>query len=68
MEDKLVSRKEVRAMGLNVSSTQFGRWEAAGLLQAHKPGGLRNAHVRYWLSNIHRLLDSRKPKSTGDRS
>jgi hypothetical protein len=55
-DDRLVSRNEVRKMGLNVSSTQFGRYEEAGYLVPIKPGGVRSSRVYYWLSEVLKFL------------
>ena len=60
MENRLVTRDEVRAMGFNVSSTHFGRLEKQGLLTPVKAGGFRSAHVRYWLDEVMVLLGARK--------
>ena len=38
MEDRLVTRNECRAFGLNVSNTQFQRYEKQGLLTPIKVG------------------------------
>lgn len=59
MEKQLVTRNEVRAMGLNVSSTQFQRWEDSKLLTALKPAGLRSARVYYELEEVWALLGKR---------
>lgn len=65
MEKQLVTRGEVRAMGLNVSSTQFGRWEEAKLLTPLKAGGFRSARVRYRIEEVWTLIGARtKPRTT----
>ena len=48
----LVTRNELREMGLNVSNTQFNRWEHEGLLVPFKAGGHRAAIVRYRLEAV----------------
>ena len=48
----LVTRNELREMGLNVSNTQFNRWESEGLLIPFKAGGHRSAIVRYRLDAV----------------
>jgi len=52
----LVTRNECREMGLDVSNTQFSRWEEQGLLRPFKAGGHRAAILRYRLRGSHRLL------------
>ena len=59
MEKVIVTRNEVRQMGLNVSNTQFLRYEDAGLLNPVKVGGLRSAVVRYCVEEVRTLLSSR---------
>lgn len=62
MEDRLVTRNECRAFGLNVSNTQFQRYEAQGLLTPIKVGvDVRSARVRYWLSEVMNLIGPRPP-------
>lgn len=58
-EKTLVTRKEIRAMGLTVSRTQFGRYEKDGLLTAIKPGGRRSARVYYHVEEVRKLLAAR---------
>lgn len=58
-QDRLVTRNEVRQMGLNVTSTQFGRYEDQGLLDPIKIGDLRSARVHYKLSQVQKLLTPR---------
>lgn len=43
----LVTRNDLRAMGLDVSNTQFSRWEEEGLLKPIKFGKHRSSVVRY---------------------
>ncbi len=54
----LVTRQEVRQMGLNVSSTQFGRYEKDRLLHPIKVGGRRSARVHYRVEEVDLLLRS----------
>jgi hypothetical protein len=57
VQKELVTRNEVREMGLNVSSTQFGRYEKDQLLHPIKPGARRSARVYYRVEEVHALLD-----------
>ena len=66
MEKQLVTKNEVRAMGLNVSSTQFQRWEDAALLTALKPAGLRSARVYYRIEEVWALLGIRAKRRPDD--
>ena len=59
MSKSLVTRNEVRAMGLNVSSTQFGRYEKARLLTPVKIGGHRSSRVYYRIDEVEPLLKPR---------
>ena len=52
----LVTRNECREMGLDVSNTQFSRWEEQGLLRPFKAGGHRAAVVRYRLKDVLRFI------------
>ena len=52
----LVTRNEVRLMGLNVSSTQFGRYEKDKLLHPIKVGGRRSARVHYRIEEVEALI------------
>ena len=61
VEKRLVTRNQVRAMGLNVSSTQFIRYEDAGLLYPIKIGNVRSARVYYDYEEVLRLLNGRSP-------
>jgi hypothetical protein len=56
----LVTRHEVRQMGLNVSSTQFGRYEKDKLLFPIKVGGRRSARVHYRIEEVEALI--RQPR------
>jgi hypothetical protein len=64
--EDFVTRNELRAMGFNYSSTQFGRWEKAQLLHAHKAGGLTSARVHYRWQDVQAFFSGRNqaPKST----
>jgi hypothetical protein len=53
----LVTRNEVREMGLNYSSTHFGRLEKAKLLTPVKVGGLRSSRVHYRVDQVRLLID-----------
>jgi hypothetical protein len=59
-DDTLVTRKQVRAMGLNVSSTQFRRYEEMKLLTPLKVGQFRSAIVYYRLGEVNALLKPRQ--------
>lgn len=52
----LVTRNEVRQMGLDVSNTQFGRWEEEGFLTPFKAGNHRSAIVRYRVTEVLRFI------------
>lgn len=52
----LVTRNELREMGLDVSNTQFGRWEDEGLLKPIKFGNHRAAVVRYRVMQVLRSI------------
>jgi hypothetical protein len=58
-DEHLVTRDELRKMGLNYSSTQYGRWEKAKLLTPVKPGGTRSSRVHYRWSNVQNFLGTR---------
>jgi hypothetical protein len=55
-DDCLLTRKQVRQLGLDYSSTQFGRWEEDELLIAVKPGGKRSSRVHYRVGNIRAFM------------
>jgi hypothetical protein len=63
-DDCLLTRKQVRQLGLDYSSTQFGRWEEDELLIAVKPGGKRSSRVHYRVGNIRAFMVRRSPKPT----
>jgi hypothetical protein len=46
-DEQLVTRNDLRKLGLDYSSTQFQRWESAGKLTPVKPGGSRSSRVHY---------------------
>jgi hypothetical protein len=53
----LVTRKELRKLGLDYSSTQYQRWEKAGKLTPVKPGGSRSSRVHYrWGKSLSSLV------------
>ena len=60
VQKSLVTRHEVRATGLNVSSTQFLRYEKEGLLHPIKVGGHPSARVHYRIDEVEALL--RQPR------
>lgn len=62
MSKKLVTRKEVRAMGLSYTSTHLGRLEAAGYLTAIKAGGHRSARVHYEMDEVLAFIERSKGK------
>ncbi len=60
-DDKLVTRNDVRAMGLDVSNTSFQRYEKSGYLTPIKIGrDARSALVRYRRSEVEAMLAPRK--------
>jgi len=61
VQKELVTRNEVREMGLNYSSTHFGRLEKAGFLTAVKVGGLRSSRVHYRLEQVNALIARASP-------
>ncbi len=62
-DDVLLTRNECRQLGLDVSNTQFQRYEEQGLLTPHKAGGVRSARVRYWRSQVLAMLGARPPRT-----
>ena len=62
VEKVLVTRNEVRKMGVNVSNTTFLRWEKAGLLTPVKPGGVQSSKVYYWVEQVFGLFPSKPRK------
>jgi hypothetical protein len=46
-DEQLVTRNDLRKLGLDYSSTQYQRWEKAGKLTPVKPGGSRSSRVHY---------------------
>lgn len=56
MEKLLVTREEVRQLGLDVSNTQFLRYEEQKLLTPVKVGNFRSAVVRYKVEEVTKLL------------
>jgi hypothetical protein len=46
-DEQLVTREDLRKIGLDYSSTQFQRWEKAKKLTPVKPGGSRSSRVYY---------------------
>jgi hypothetical protein len=62
--DSLVTRKELRDLGLDYSSTQFQRWESAGKLTPVKPGGSRSSRVHYRWGQVTVFLETRPPSAS----
>jgi hypothetical protein len=58
-DDSLVTREELREMGLRYSSTQYQRWEKAKKLTPVKPGGSRSSRVHYRYGEIVSFLSTR---------
>jgi hypothetical protein len=58
-DERLYTRQELRKAGLTYSSTQYQRWEDAGLLTPVKPGGTRSSRVHYWGRNVNDFLGTR---------
>ena len=62
VQKELVTRNEVRAMGLRFSNTHFGRLEKAKLLTPVKVGGFPSARVHYRLEQVRNLIDGKPRK------
>jgi hypothetical protein len=59
-DDSLVTREELRELGLDYSSTQYQRWEKAGKLTPVKPGGSPSSRVHYRYGEVkYKLLSTR---------
>lgn len=65
MSKELMTRNDIRKLGLEVTNTTFQRWEKVDrktgrpqLLRPVKPGG-KHGRVYYKPSEVERLLDSR---------
>jgi hypothetical protein len=59
-DEQLVTRNDLRKLGLDYSSTQYQRWEKAGKLTALKPGGTRSSRVHYRYGQVkYSLLGSK---------
>lgn len=58
MSKELMTRNDIRKLGLEVTNTTFQRWEKAGRLTPIKPNG-RASHVYYRRSEVETLLDTR---------
>ena len=58
----LVSRNDIRAMGLRFSGTHFGRLEEQGILTPIKVGNFRSARVHYGFEEVMRLIEGGGPK------
>jgi hypothetical protein len=61
VDESLVTRNELRELGLDYSSTQYQRWEKAGKLTPVKPGGSRSSRVHYRWGQVNVFLDTRPP-------
>jgi hypothetical protein len=61
MERKLVTRNEVRKMGLNVTNTSFIRYEKDGLLTPLKVANRPSSRVYYALDEVMAMLSTRSP-------
>lgn len=57
--DRLVTRKELRKLGLDYCSTQFQRWEKSKKLTPVKPGGTRSSRVHYRWGEVKHFLSTR---------
>jgi transposase len=57
---ELVTRNDLREMGLDVSNTSFNRYEKEGLLTPVKAGGHRSARVRYRWEEAKALIEPPK--------
>lgn len=57
--ERLVTRKELRKLGLDYSSTQYQRWEKARKLTPVKPGGTRSSRVHYRWGEVRVFLSTR---------
>jgi hypothetical protein len=60
-DEQLVTRKELRKLGLNYSSTQYQRWEKAGKLTPVKPGGSPSSRVHYCYGQVKYTLLGFRP-------
>ena len=62
VQKELVTRNEVREMGLRYSNTHFIRFEKAGLLTPIKVGGFPSSRVYYRLEQVLGLIDGKPRK------
>jgi hypothetical protein len=62
VEKVLVTRNEVRKMGLNYSSMQFLRYEEKKLLTPVKPGGFPSSRVHYRVEEVLALIATKPRK------
>lgn len=58
-DDSLVTRQELRELGLRYSSTSYQRWEGKGKLTPVKPGGSRSSRVHYKWGEVKVFLSTR---------
>jgi hypothetical protein len=59
VEQELVTRGEVRQMGLGYSNSHFLRLEKKKLLTPVKPGGFRSSRVHYRVEQVRDLIDGK---------
>jgi hypothetical protein len=60
-DESLVTREELREVGLNYTSTSFQRWEKAKKLTPVKPGGSPSSRVHYKWGEVKIFLSGRSP-------
>jgi hypothetical protein len=58
MSKELLTRNDIRKMGLNYTNTSFQRWERAELLTAIKMNG-RSSRVYYRREQVEQLINGR---------
>ena len=58
-DERLVTRNELRQLGLNYSSTQYQRWERKKKLTPVKPGGSPSSRVHYRWGEVKVFLSTR---------
>jgi DNA-binding transcriptional MerR regulator len=58
MSKELMTRNDVRKLGVEVTNTTFQRWEKAELLTPIKPNG-RASRVYYKREQVERLISTR---------
>jgi hypothetical protein len=60
MSKELMTRNDVRKLGLNYTNTTFQRWENAGLLTPIKMNG-KSSRVYYRREQVEQLIYGRSP-------